>query len=203
MSSSTRKRAVSVTDCPGTSLSAKMAAPTGRMDFPRGRPSECDRSRSRVVLGGDWGILGRDDRGRRRDLVLDASHHDVGACLAVLEDRVRIAVEALVDRSEVEADLRVLPRDLQGSEERRLGIFEPAELEADEPEIVVEGVGFGAFGDQLPVDFLGLLELLLTEVDEARAGSAPSGPSVAGDRLPRAPAPPRRRRGSRSGPAPC
>ena len=95
------------------------------------------------------------------DLALHALHHEVRAGLAVLVDRVLVALQPLVDRAEVEVDLRVVLGQLERLEERRLRVLEAAELEADQPQVVVEGGGLGALRDQLAVDLLGLVELLL------------------------------------------
>ena len=65
-------------------------------------------------------------------------------------------------------DLRVALRELDRLLERDLGVLEPAELEADEPEVVVERVDLGALRDQLAVDLLRLAELLPAVVDEAQ-----------------------------------
>ena len=103
-----------------------------------------------------------------RDLVLDATHHEVRAGLTVLVDRVLKPVQPLVDGPEVEVDLGVVPIELQGLQEGRLRLLETPELEADETEVVEEGVGVGALRGQLAVDLLGLLVLVLLEVDEAQ-----------------------------------
>jgi hypothetical protein len=90
----------------------------------------------------------------------------VGARLAILVDGVLVALQPLVDRAEVEVDLRVAVRELERLLERRLRVLEPPQLEAHEPEVVVERVGLGALRDQLAVDLLGLAELGGAVVDE-------------------------------------
>ncbi len=100
------------------------------------------------------------------ELVLDPPHHEVRAGLAVLEDRVLEAAQPLVDRAEVEVDLRVLAVQLERLQERRLRFLEAAELVVDEAEVVEERVGLGALRDELAVDLLRLFVLLLLEVDE-------------------------------------
>jgi hypothetical protein len=96
----------------------------------------------------------------------DPAHHQVGAGLAVLEDRVLEAPQPLVDRPEIEVDLGVLAVQLERLQESRLRFVEPAELVVDEAEVVEEGVGLRALRHQLPVDLFRLLVLLLPEVDE-------------------------------------
>jgi hypothetical protein len=103
---------------------------------------------------------------RRLELVLDAPHHDVGAGLPVLEDRVLEAALALVDRAEVEADLRVLLRELERFQEGQLRVLEAVELQVDQAEVVEERVGLGALGRELAVDLLRLLVVLLLEVEQ-------------------------------------
>jgi hypothetical protein len=94
-----------------------------------------------------------------------------------LVDRV-VAGGALVDRPEVEVDLRVALREIEGLEERRLGVLRAAELEADEAQVVVEGVGLRALGDELAVDLLRLVELLAAEVHEAQEVQHPRVPGA-------------------------
>src|SRR6202008_8522 len=87
----------------------------------------------------------------RLQLVLAAPHHDVGAGLAVLEDRVLEAALPLVDRAEVEVDLRVVLGQLERLQDRQLRVLEPVQLQVDEAEVVEERVGLGALRGQLAV----------------------------------------------------
>jgi hypothetical protein len=91
---------------------------------------------------------------------LQPLHHDVGAGLPVLVDRVLVPVQLLVDRAQVEVDPGVALRELQRLQEGRLRVLQAAQLEADEAQVVVEGVGVGALRDELAVDLLGLVQLL-------------------------------------------
>ena len=117
-----------------------------------------------MVPGGAVAVSGRAAGAQPH---LQALDHQVGPGLPVLVDRVLVAVEALVDRPEVEVDLRVALRELERLQERGLGVLQAAQLEADEAQVVVQGVGLGALRDELAVDLLRLVELLSPEVDEA------------------------------------
>jgi len=64
-------------------------------------------------------------------------------------------------------DLGVALGQLQRLPEGRLRLLQPSLLEAHEAQVVVEGVGLRALGDQLAVDLLRLGQLLAPEVDEA------------------------------------
>jgi len=98
---------------------------------------------------------------------LQALDHEVRPGVPVLVDGVLVAVQLLVDRAEVEVDLGVALGQLQRLPEGRLRLLQPSLLEAHEAQVVVEGVGLRALGDQLAVDLLRLGQLLAPEVDEA------------------------------------
>ena len=105
---------------------------------------------------------------RGRHLVLHPAHHQVRSRLAVLVDRVLVAVQPLVDRAQVEVDLGISLGELERLQEGRLRVLQPVQLEVDQAEVVVEDVGVGALRHQLAVDLLRLLQLVLPEVDEAQ-----------------------------------
>ncbi len=147
-------------DAPWAGPSARAAGPAARVGSARRRRDLAGRRR-RV------GVRRARRRGCRLQASLQPLHHDVGARVAVLVDRVLVPLQPLVDRAEVEVDLRVALRQLERLQERRLGVLEPVELEADEAEVVVQRVRVGALRDELAVDLLGLVELLGAEVDEA------------------------------------
>ena len=147
----------------------RVAAEGGRFIGPRDRSQDArEEFRGIVFLAKRPLEHGKGARGRGLGhLALDPAHHDVGPGLAVLVDGVLEAVQPLVYRAQVEVDLGLVLGQLEGFEEGRLGVFEAIQLEGDEAEVVVEGVGLGALRHQLAVDLLRLLELVLLEVDEA------------------------------------